>query len=151
MAKVVLIKDLAEFKPSITNIIISSMVGNIDIDKFDPSVSYKPGDKIYVIEDGKIIVKECINNNVTNTDDKNWIIVDSGIGGSSTTQNPNSHQNVSYFENKLATDIGILSARLNTLTSLDEEGLTNVHMVPLYDQDEVVLTKGRYEFGRIFV
>ena len=151
MAKVVLIKDLSELRPSITNVVISSMLGKIQIDKFDPSKVYNAGDKIYIINEGDIIVKECINDNTTSLDDKYWITVDTGIGGGSTTQNPNSNQNISYFENKLVTDIGILSARVNTLLNMDSEGLTNVHIVPMYEQSELNIVKGRFEFGRIFI
>ena len=151
MAKVVLIKDLSELRPSITNIVISSMLGKTQIDKFDPSKVYNAGDKIYVIDEGDIIVKECINDNTTSLDDKYWITVDTGIGGGSTTQNPNSNQNISYFENKLVTDIGILTSRVNTLLNMDSEGLTNVHMVPMYEESELNIVNGRFEFGRIFI
>ena len=151
MAKVVLIKNLAEFQPSISNVIISSMLGNTQIDKFYPDKVYNPGDKVYVIKDGDIIVKECINNNVTSLDDTNWITIDSGIGGNSTTQNPNSNQNISYFENKMVTDIGILTARVNSILNLDSDGMTNIHFVPMYEQSELTITSGRFEFGRMFI
>ena len=151
MAKVVLIKNLAEYEPSIANIVISSMIGDKSIIRYDPTVTYKAGDKVYMIQEGSIIVKECVNNNVTGMDDSDWIVVDSGIGGSSATQNPNAHQSISYFENKLVTDIGILTARLNTISNLHGEGLSNTITYPLYEQSEVVLTKGKYEFGRLFI
>ena len=151
MAKVILIQDLAEFPPSISNMIISTMIGNTQIKRFEEGEVYNAGDKVYIIKDGNIIVKECLGNNVTSLEDKNWVTIDSGIGGNSTTQNPNSNQNISYFENKLVTDIGILTARVNAISGLDSEKLTNVHLVPMYEQSELNITKGRFEFGRIFI
>lgn len=149
MAKVVVIKNLAELPPSMANIILSSMLGDSTIEKYDPDKTYNAGDKVYIIEDGKIIIKEFIGGNSSDIDGNGWADVDSGIGGSSTTQNPNSHQSISYFENKLAEDINTIVTRLNTLTNLDN--LKNVTMVPLFSQDEVQITKGKYEFGRIFI
>lgn len=152
MAKVVLIKNLADFEPSVANLIMSSMIGgDTGIEKYDPDKVYNSGDKVYIIENGQIIIKECINSGVSDLDDRNWITVDSGIGGASDTQNPNSYQNISYFENKLVTDIGILTERINSIISLGDDDLSNTHTVPMYTEDEVVLTKGKYEFGRIFI
>lgn len=151
MAKVVLIQDLAEFQPSITNVIISTMLGEKPIDRFYPDKVYQPTDRVYIIKEGDIIVMECINNNVTTINDVDWIILDSGIGGNSTSQNPNSYQNISYFENKLVTDVNVLASRVNSILSLDNQDLTNMHMVPMYEQSELNIVSGRFEFGRMFI
>lgn len=151
MAKLTLIKNISEFKPSIANIVATTILGDLNIGPYDPDKTYESGDKIYVIEDGQLIIKECIGNNVTDLDDSNWSQIEGILGSNSGDQRPNSYQKISHFETKLAADINTLTKKLNTLTNLHEDDLKNTYIIPLFDESEITLSAGRYEFGRIFI
>lgn len=149
MARVTVLKNIAEFEPSMVNIVMSSLINNSKIDKFDPTQSYVPGDKVYVIEDGKIIIKECINATTGELNDDDWVNVDNSLSGN-TTQNPNLAQNISYFENKLVSDIEKLATRMNTISNLNDSDIKNMIFVQLFNKDDITLTKGSFDFGRIY-
>lgn len=151
MAKVVLIKNLADYEPSITSIVMSTMLNNTNISKYDEDKIYNMGDKVYVIENGNIIIKECIGDNVSAMDDQSWITVESGLLGNGSNQNPNSTQSISNIENKIITEISNLSNRVHSIISLDDNELSNSHILPLYDKSDVLLTSGKIEFGRIYI
>lgn len=151
MARLVLIKNIAEHQPSIANIVAVSVLGQLRIDRYDPDKTYNSGDKVFVVVDGELIVKECVGNNVIDFDNGNWVTVEGIFGSNSSEQQPNSYQQVSYFESKLAKDINTLTRRLNTLTNLDDEDLKNTFVIPLYEEEEITLTSGHFEFGRVFI
>lgn len=152
MARVVVIKDLSKFEPNITSIILASMLKSYgNIERYNPDKTYNTGDRVYIIEEGQLIIKECISDNVTTLDDDCWMTVESSLGSGSSTQNPNATQNISLFEQKLVTELTNITQRLNTLVDIDNTELTNTHMVPLYDESEITLTSGKFEFGRIFI
>lgn len=152
MARVVVIKDLSKFEPSITNIILSSMMNSVaNIERYQSGKTYNTGDKVYIIQEGQLIIKECISDNVTIMNDTYWIKVESALGSGSTTQNPNATQNISYFETKIVNEITNISQKLNTIIGLDDSDLKNTHVVPLYSEDEITLTSGKFEFGRVFI
>lgn len=152
MARVVVIKDLSKFEPSITNIILSSMMGSVaNIERYNPDKIYNTGDKVYIIQEGQLIIKECITDNVSSMNDTNWLKVESALGSGSTTQNPNATQNISYFETKIVNEIANISQKLSTIIGLDDSDLKNTFVVPLYSEDEITLTSGKFEFGRVFI
>ena len=152
MAKVVLIKDLAEISPSTVDIILSTIINDNSIKKHDATKVYNVGDRVYQIIDGKIVVKECIVDGTMGDDFiTNWITVENVIGGGSSTQNPNKFQDISFFEKKLSDDISILTDRLGSILDLSDEGLKGTFMFPLFTSDEIELNGGLHEFGRVII
>ena len=98
MAKLVLIKDLAEISPSVVEVILSTIINDNSIKKHETTKIYNVGDRVYQIIDGKIVVKECIVDGTVGDDFvTNWITVENVIGGGATTQNPNKFQDISFF------------------------------------------------------
>ena len=152
MARLVLVKDLGKLNPSITDVILSTIVGNMDIKKHNPTTIYNAGDRAYQIINGEIVVKECAVDGTTGEDFvTNWFVVDSIINGGSSSQNQNTFQSISYFEKKLANDIATLTNVLGSMTDLSAEGLKGTFMFPLYTENEITLSGGIYEFGRVII
>lgn len=152
MAKLVLIKDLAEISPSVVEVILSTIINDNSIKKHETTKIYNVGDRVYQIIDGKIVVKECIVDGTVGDDFvTNWITVENVIGGGATTQNPNKFQDISFFEKKLSDDISVLTDRLGSILDLSDEGLRGTFMFPLFTSDEIELQGGLHEFGRVII
>lgn len=152
MAKIVLIKDLAQISPSAVEVILSTIINDNSIKKHDVTKIYNVGDRVYQIIDGRIVVKECIVDGTVGDDFiTNWITVENVIGGGSNTQNPNKFQDISFFEKKLSDDISILTDRLGSILDLSDEGLRGTFMFPLFTSDEIELQGGLHEFGRVII
>lgn len=151
MARLVLVKDLANVSQGITNVIISSIIGDIDIKKHNPETTYNSGDMAYQIIGGKIVVKVCNQDNTIGEDfETNWDVTDSIISGLG-SQNKNSFQSISAFEKKLTDDITALTNVVGSMADLSAEGLNNSFMFPLFTEDEVFIDGGIYEFGRVII
>lgn len=152
MAKIVLIKDLAQISPSAVEVILSTIINDNSIKKHDVTKIYNVGDRVYQIIDGRIVVKECIVDGTVGDDFiTNWITVENVIGGGSSTQNPNKFQDISFFEKKLSDDISTLTDRLGSILDLSDEGLRGTFMFPLFTSDEIELQGGLHEFGRVII
>ena len=152
MARLVLVKDLSTINPSITDIILSTIVGNNDIKRHDSNTIYNAGDRAYQIINGEIVVKESASDGTTGEDFvTNWTVVDSVIGGGSGAQNQNTFQSISFFEKKLSNDISVLTNVLGTMADLSAEGLRGTFMFPLFTDGEITLNGGIHEFGRVII
>lgn len=154
MARMVLVKDLANINQGIVSVVLSSIIGDTNIGKHDPTKTYNAGDRAYKIIDGKIVIKKCTAYGVKGDDfNNNWEIAESLINGigSSATQDKNSYQSVSAFEKKMSDDISTLTNVLGSLTDLSNEGIRGTFMFPLFTKDEITLNGGIYDFGRVII
>lgn len=150
MSRMIFIKDLAKNKPGINSLIMASM-GKTDITDFDKNKTYIAGDRVYFIDKGTLIVKECMGNGIIGMDSIHWITVESGLGGSSPTQNPEMPQSISSFEKKLVSDISSIVKMVSPEIDISQHNLQNIYTYPLYDRADINILKGTYEFGRIFI
>lgn len=131
-------------EPPITPDDPDTTVGNNTISKFDPDKIYNAGDIAYIIVDGKIIIKECIQDGTTGGDfTEGWTVIEGSLGGSGGGSGSNTGTNTS-------TNFLELLEAISKVMDLSESNLEGIIQIPLYDDTDIKqIDGGIHEFGRI--